>query len=74
LIRRRPPPAPLATRFTKDEAGIGQDARVMRDRGLALDDPAGLSAEQVRPIVEEIDRRVSELLVELTLEERGPPA
>jgi arsenate reductase len=30
-----------------------------------LDDPAGLSVVQVRPIVEEIDRRVQELLAEL---------
>lgn len=30
-----------------------------------LDDPAGLPIEDVRPIVEEIDRRVKELLVEL---------
>ncbi len=31
-----------------------------------LDDPAGLSVEQVRPIVNEIDRRVQALLTELT--------
>jgi arsenate reductase (thioredoxin) len=31
----------------------------------ALDDPAGLSAEQVRPIRDEIDRRVRALLAEL---------
>jgi arsenate reductase (thioredoxin) len=31
-----------------------------------LDDPAGLPVEDVRPIVEEIDRRVKELLAELT--------
>jgi protein-tyrosine-phosphatase len=30
-----------------------------------LDDPAGLSVEEVRPIVEEIDRRVQALLAEL---------
>ena len=30
-----------------------------------LNDPAGLSVEQVRPIVDEIDRRVQELLTEL---------
>jgi arsenate reductase len=30
-----------------------------------LDDPAGLSVDQVRPIVNEIDRRVQELLEEL---------
>jgi arsenate reductase (thioredoxin) len=30
-----------------------------------LDDPAGLSVEQVRPIVNEIDRRVQALLAEL---------
>jgi len=30
-----------------------------------LEDPAGLPVENVRPIVEEIDRRVKELLVEL---------
>ncbi len=30
-----------------------------------LDDPAGLSVEQVRPIVNEIDRRVHALLAEL---------
>ncbi len=30
-----------------------------------LDDPGGLSVEQARPIVEEIDRRVQELLTEL---------
>ncbi len=31
-----------------------------------LDDPAGLSVEQVRPIVNEIDRRVQALLTELS--------
>jgi arsenate reductase len=31
----------------------------------ALDDPAGLSVDQVRPIVDEIDRRVQALLAEL---------
>lgn len=31
-----------------------------------LDDPAGLPVEKVRPIVEEIDRRVQALLSELT--------
>jgi protein-tyrosine-phosphatase len=31
-----------------------------------LDDPAGLQVEKVRPIVDEIDRRVRELLTELT--------
>ncbi|OXM64669.1 MULTISPECIES: arsenate reductase ArsC [Amycolatopsis] len=30
-----------------------------------LDDPAGLAAEQIRPIRDEIDRRVRELLAEL---------
>ncbi|WP_409467030.1 arsenate reductase ArsC [Amycolatopsis sp. GA6-003] len=30
-----------------------------------LDDPAGLSAEQIRPIRDEIDRRVRTLLAEL---------
>jgi arsenate reductase len=30
-----------------------------------LDDPAGLSADQIRPIREEIDRRVQTLLAEL---------
>jgi len=30
-----------------------------------LDDPAGLSVDQARPIVDEIDRRVRELLAEL---------
>jgi protein-tyrosine-phosphatase len=30
-----------------------------------LDDPAGLPVEQVRPIVDEIDRRVQGLLAEL---------
>ena len=30
-----------------------------------LEDPAGMSIEQVRPIVEEIDRRVKALLAEL---------
>ena len=30
-----------------------------------LDDPAGLSVEGVRPIVEEIDRRVQQLLADL---------
>jgi arsenate reductase (thioredoxin) len=33
-----------------------------------LDDPAGLSLEQVRPIRDEIDRRVTELLDELVAE------
>jgi arsenate reductase (thioredoxin) len=32
-----------------------------------LDDPAGLSVEEARPIVEEIDRRVRELLGEMGL-------
>ena len=32
-----------------------------------LDDPAGLSVEQVRPIVDEIDRRVQELLADVAL-------
>jgi len=31
-----------------------------------LDDPAGLHVDEVRPIVDEIDRRVRELLSELT--------
>jgi protein-tyrosine-phosphatase len=31
----------------------------------ALDDPAGKSVDQVRPIVEDIDRRVQALLAEL---------
>jgi arsenate reductase (thioredoxin) len=33
-----------------------------------LDDPAGLPVDQVRPIVDEIDRRVQALLVELLAE------
>lgn len=32
-----------------------------------LDDPAGLPVDEVRPIVEEIDRRVKALVTELTL-------
>ncbi|MCL4413762.1 MAG: arsenate reductase ArsC [Actinobacteria bacterium] len=36
-----------------------------------LEDPAGLSIEAVRPIVEEIDRKVRALLAELT--SRTPP-
>jgi arsenate reductase len=35
----------------------------------ALEDPAGLSAERVRPIVEEIDRRVQTLKRELLSDE-----
>lgn len=31
-----------------------------------LDDPAGLEAEEVRPIIEEIEARVQRLLCELT--------
>jgi protein-tyrosine-phosphatase len=33
-----------------------------------LDDPAGLPVEQVRPIVDEIDRRVQELLTDVALQ------
>jgi arsenate reductase (thioredoxin) len=36
-----------------------------------LEDPAGRSIEDVRPIVEEIDRRVRALLDELVVEQRG---
>ncbi|WP_051085846.1 heat-shock protein HtpX [Actinomycetospora chiangmaiensis] len=36
-----------------------------------LDDPAGLPAEQVRPIRDDIDRRVRELISEIAPPERG---
>jgi arsenate reductase (thioredoxin) len=38
----------------------------------ALQDPAGLPVEAVEPIVEEIDRRVRRLLVELLPDEEDP--
>jgi protein-tyrosine-phosphatase len=37
----------------------------------SLEDPAGKPIEQVRPIVDEIDRRVRALVVELTADEHG---
>ncbi len=36
-----------------------------------LDDPAGLSVDEVRPIVDEIDRRVRDLLAEMGLSVPG---
>lgn len=38
---------------------------------LELDDPAGKSVEEVRPIRDEIERRVRELLGELDIEPAG---
>ncbi|EOD63433.1 arsenate reductase ArsC [Amycolatopsis vancoresmycina] len=39
-----------------------------------LDDPAGLAAERIRPIRDEIDRRVRALLAELTSARPAPAA
>jgi arsenate reductase len=48
--------------------GCGDDCPVFpgkRYLDWALDDPAGLPPEQVRPIRDDIDRRVRELVTEL---------
>jgi hypothetical protein len=54
-----------------DDGGAAQRSRRLGGRrkrylGWELEDPAGKPLDEVRPIVDEIDRRVQELLAELS--------
>jgi len=69
--REFPKPLTDATARTADvivTMGCGDTCPVFPGKRYVdweLDDPAGLSVDQARPIVDEIDRRVRELLAEL---------
>ena len=56
---------PVVLFLCSHNSGRSVAARVRRYLDWELADPAGLRLEQVRPIVDEIDRRVRALLGEL---------